>query len=104
MRIVKIGDRVSGTVLGQDYTGTVDNVHGRGGRYARDADGALVEVEPSTPEAVHIASDVPLTTPAGRTVHGVLLRGPEEIGTLTFLDEAAEPGADAGSAVAEISR
>jgi hypothetical protein len=102
MRIVQIGDRVSGTVLGQDYTGTVDNVHGRGGRSVLNADGALVEVEPSTPDAVHIASDVPLTTPAGRTVHGVLLRGAAEIATLTFLDETAELGA--GSTAAEISR
>lgn len=90
MRIMKIGDRVSGTVLGQDYTGTVNNVHGRGGRVRLDADGTFTEIEPSTPDAVHITSDVPLTTPAGRTVHGVLLRGPQEIATLTFLDETGE--------------
>lgn len=92
MRIVQQGDRVSGTVCGQSFTGTVTVVHGRGGHSAIDADGALTVLVPSTPDVVHIATDAPLTTPAGRTVSGALLRGPDEIATLSFLDEPPAAG------------
>ncbi|WP_042404447.1 hypothetical protein [Streptacidiphilus carbonis] len=87
MRIVQQGDRVSGTIQDQTFTGTVSIVHGRGGHFARDADGTLTVLVPSTPDVVHIDTDAPLITPAGRTVNGALLRGPAEIATLTFLND-----------------
>lgn len=90
MRIVQKGDRVSGAIRGQSFTGTVTTVNGRGGRCAIDAVGMMTVLVPSTPDGVHIASDAPLTMPSGRIVNGVLLRGPEEIATLTFLDEPGE--------------
>ena len=79
MRIVQQGDRVSGTIQDQSFTGTVSVVNGRGGHFAIDAAGTMTELEPSIPDAVHIDTDAPLTTPAGRTVTGALLRGPDEI-------------------------
>lgn len=99
MRIVQQGDRVSGEIKGQNFTGTVTVVHGRGGHSILHDDGTVTELVPPTPEAVHIASDAPLTTPAGRTVHGVLLRGAAEIAILNFLDEPGEQPA-AGTAAA----
>jgi hypothetical protein len=99
MRIVQQGDRVSGTIKGQSFTGTVTAVHGRDGHHAVDAAGVWTVLVPPTPDAVHVATDAPLTMPSGRTVHGALLRGPAEIATLTFLDETAGQPGD-GAAVA----
>lgn len=61
-----VGDRAAGVVKGQAYTGRVVNIHYRG------------EVQ----DVVHVATDGPLVTPAGRSVSGVMLRGAAEIATL----------------------
>ena len=98
MRIVKRGDRVSGTIKDQSFTGTVTTVNGRDGRSAVDSAGTWTVLVPATPTSVHIATDAPLTMPSGRTVHGAHLRGPDEIAALTFLDEAAAPPGDGTTA------
>jgi hypothetical protein len=70
-----IGARVSGLVQGQRFTGVIRS------RALRD--GELVSVA--------VATDEPLTTPAGHRVLQALLRGEEEISRLTVLDSVEQP-------------
>jgi hypothetical protein len=83
MTTIEIGTRVSGHVQGQAFTGTVIGTGGRGGRFAL-REGKLTEVEPSVLESVTVKTDSPLTTPSGRQVSVVILRG-DEIAQLTVV-------------------
>lgn len=62
-----VGDRVAGQVKGQPFTGRVTNTHFKG----------------EVLDVVHVAADQTLTTPAGRTVGRVILRGSGEIAGLS---------------------
>ena len=66
-----VGTRVSGTIFNQDFTGTVTSTSGRGGHFT--AGGGVIT--PSVLETVHISTDHPLTTPAGRQVRGCRVDG-----------------------------
>ncbi|MDX3126566.1 hypothetical protein [Streptomyces scabiei] len=90
---IEIGVRVWGEVRGQQFTGSVVSTSSRGGSSAL-RDGRLVTIDPGVLEHVHVATDNELTTPAGRRVSGVHLRGAAEIAGLVVLSpveaEAAE--------------
>jgi hypothetical protein len=68
---VKRGDRVSGSVQGQPFTGTVTDVQHKNGKQTS----ALVSTD----------GDVDL--PNGRRIEGALMRGSKEIGSLKPLKD-----------------
>jgi hypothetical protein len=88
----RIGQQVSGQIFGQQFTGTVSSLglHAHGGY----VDGPACEVT-----SVSVATDQPLTTPAGRQVSRCIFRGEAEISRLAVI-----PAGGADRVTAEIRR
>jgi hypothetical protein len=63
-----LGTRVSGTVQGQDFTGTVSSLYGHGGHYKITDEGEWLTLVHSTLDGLSVVTDGDLITPAGRTV------------------------------------